>query len=153
MKGQKLDLLPETEIAVDFITFSLNGDPEKELVSAFTEKYIGGERLRLDVYRRLAALSTKEETDAFAEELADRFGPLPKEAENLLLYTKLRIAVARSGYRNLMVHNGRITLNNPGGTIYRTENGKQPVIDYRDPPRLRLKILTDIIQKAGNDPS
>ena len=149
LKGQKLDLLPETEIAVDFIKFTLNGNPEQEIIAAFTEKYIGGERLRLDVYRRLAALDSEEATDAFGEELADRFGPLPTEAKNLLLYTKLRIAVARSGYRNLMVYNGKVTLNNTGGTIYRTENGKQPVIDYRNPPLLRLKILTDIVKKAG----
>ena len=149
LKGQKLDLLPETEIAVDFIKFTLQGNHQQELVSAFTEKYIGGERLRLDVYRRLAALDSEENTEAFAEELADRFGPLPPEAKNLLLYTKLRIAVARSGYRELLVHNGKVTLKNPGGTIYRNADGRQPVIDYRDPPLLRLKILTDIVKKAG----
>ena len=151
LKGQKLDILPETDIAVDFIKFTLQGNPAQEVVASFSEKYIGGERLRLDVYRRLAALESEEETDAFAEELADRFGPLPPEAKNLLLYTKLRIAVARSGYRNLLVCDGKVTLNNTGGTIYRTENGKQPVIDYRDPPLLRLKILTDIVKKAGRN--
>ena len=151
LKGQKLDILPETDIAVDFIKFTLQGNPEQEVVASFSEKYIGGERLRLDVYRRLAALESDGDTDAFAEELADRFGPLPPEAKNLLLYTKLRIAVARSGYRNLLVCDGKVTLNNTGGTIYRTENGKQPVIDYRDPPLLRLKILTDIVKKAGRN--
>ena len=49
-----------------------------------------------------------------------------------------------------MVYNGKVTLNNTGGTIYRTENGKQPVIDYRNPPLLRLKILMDIVKKAGS---
>lgn len=149
LKGKPVDILPETEIAVDFITFTLQGDHKKELVSSFAEKYIGGERLRLDVYRRLAALEDFAAVDNFAGELADRFGPLPEEAANLLAYTRLRIAVARSGYTNLLVLNGKVTLNNPGGTIYRTADGRQPVIDYRDPPLLRLKILTDIILEAG----
>ena len=149
LKGQKADILPETEIGVDFISFSLQGDPGKVLVSAFTGTYIGGERLRLDAYRRLAALENEDQVREFAAELADRFGPLPPEAENLIAYTYLRIAVARSGYRNLFVHDGKVTLNNPGGTIYRDQNGKQPVVDYRDPPLLRLKILTDIVRKAG----
>ena len=62
---------------------------------------------------------------------------------NMLLKNTKRI----SNY--LFVHDGKVTLNNPGGTIYREKNGKQPVLDYRDPPRLRLKILTDIVRKAG----
>ncbi|MBQ9500556.1 MAG: DEAD/DEAH box helicase [Lentisphaeria bacterium] len=149
LKGQKVDILPETEIAVDFVSFTLQGDPARVLCAAFTEEYIGGERLRLDVYRRLAALETEEAVDDFSSELADRFGPLPQLAKNLLAFTKLRVAVARSGYTSLVVVDGRITLNNPGGTIYRLENGKQPTLDDRDPPLLRLRILTDIVREAG----
>ena len=149
LKGQKVDILPETEIAVDFVSFTLQGNPAKVLCAAFTEKYIGGERLRLDVYRRLTALESEEAVDDFASELADRFGPLPQMASNLLAFTKLRVAVARSGYTSLTVVDGRITLNNPGGTIYRLPNGKQPTLDDRDPPLLRLKIVTDIVREAG----
>ena len=149
LKGQKLDILPETEIGVDFIKFALQGDPNRELVSCFSEKYIGGERLRLDVYRRLAALEDLPAVSDFADELADRFGSLPPEALNLLAYTRLRIAVARSGYTQLFVADGKVTLKNPGGTIYRLSDGRQPTVDYRDPPKLRLKILTDIVLEAG----
>ncbi|MBR7105016.1 MAG: transcription-repair coupling factor [Lentisphaeria bacterium] len=149
LKGKKAEILPETEIGLDFVTFSLQGDPKEVLVAAFTKEYIGGERLRLDVYRRLAALETWEETEDFAEELADRFGALPPEAKNLIAFTKLRIAVARSGYRCLNVQNGRVTLLNPGGTVYRTKEGRQPVIDSRNPPLLKLKLLTDIVLEAG----
>ena len=151
LKGEKVDILPETEIAVDFVSFTLQGDPEKCLCAAFTGEYIGGERLRLDVYRRLAALETEQAVDDFAEELADRFGPLPQLAKNLLAFTKLRVAVARSGYRDLVVADGKVTLNNPGGTIYRLPGGKQPTLDDRDPPLLRLKILTDIVRRAGEN--
>ena len=48
------------------------------------ENYIADLNLRLSIYRRIAALSDRAEIDAFAAELIDRFGPLPRDVENLL---------------------------------------------------------------------
>ena len=48
------------------------------------EDYVADLGVRLGLYRRLAELETREEIDAFAAELIDRFGPLPEEVENLL---------------------------------------------------------------------
>lgn len=46
--------------------------------------YVNDLTVRMGLYRRLALLGEREELDAFAAELIDRFGPLPGEAENLL---------------------------------------------------------------------
>jgi transcription-repair coupling factor (superfamily II helicase) len=48
------------------------------------EGYVADLNVRLGLYRRVAALVDRREIDAFAAELVDRFGPLPKEVENLL---------------------------------------------------------------------
>jgi transcription-repair coupling factor (superfamily II helicase) len=48
------------------------------------EIYVSELNVRLNLYRRLAELRTREELDAFGAELIDRFGPLPPEVENLL---------------------------------------------------------------------
>ena len=40
---------------------------------------------RLSIYRRLAKMDDLKEIAAMKPELADRFGPLPEETENLLL--------------------------------------------------------------------
>ncbi|HLG87795.1 MAG TPA: transcription-repair coupling factor [Alphaproteobacteria bacterium] len=48
------------------------------------ETYVKDLNVRLNLYRRLAELKTREELDAFGAELIDRFGPLPPEVENLL---------------------------------------------------------------------
>ena len=48
------------------------------------ETYISDLQLRLGLYRRLSGLEKREEIDAFAAELVDRFGPLPPEVEHLL---------------------------------------------------------------------
>jgi transcription-repair coupling factor (superfamily II helicase) len=48
-------------------------------------------RLKIDLYRRMARLSTMEEWEDLAAELVDRFGPRPAEVERMLLLAKLRI--------------------------------------------------------------
>jgi transcription-repair coupling factor (superfamily II helicase) len=48
------------------------------------ETYVADLQLRLGLYRRLSALETRSEIDAFAAELVDRFGELPAEVDHLL---------------------------------------------------------------------
>ncbi len=48
------------------------------------EGYVNDLTVRLQLYRRLAGLETREDIDGFAAELIDRFGPLPEEVKHLL---------------------------------------------------------------------
>ena len=53
--------------------------------------YVPDMRAKIDLYRRLARLTTEAAVDDFASELADRFGPLPAVVEHLLELARLRI--------------------------------------------------------------
>lgn len=54
-------------------------------VDAFIpDYYIKNESVKLELYKRIAALETEEERDDMEEELTDRFGDVPKTVENLL---------------------------------------------------------------------
>ena len=46
--------------------------------------YITNESQKLDIYKRIACLETREEADDMLEELIDRFGEPPKTVQNLL---------------------------------------------------------------------
>jgi transcription-repair coupling factor (superfamily II helicase) len=48
------------------------------------ETYVADLQLRLSLYKRLSDLADQPAIDAFAAELIDRFGPLPKEVDHLL---------------------------------------------------------------------
>jgi len=61
------------------------------------DEYVGDDAARLDLYRRLARAEQPCEIQAVREELRDRFGPLPAEAERLLLVSELRALGARVG--------------------------------------------------------
>ena len=145
--GEQRELLPEVEIGIDFVSFTLNA-PAGQLAASIPPDYIGGDRLRLDAYRRLAGLEDEAALAAYSEELRDRFGPLPEPVKNLLEVVRLRILAARAGYEIFTVADGRVTLRNPGGTIFRI-NGKQPAISYANPPALRLKHLLELLRKAS----
>ena len=53
-------------------------------------QYVPGERLRLDLYRRLADVKSVEDVNYIESELLDRFGALPEEAKSLLGVASLR---------------------------------------------------------------
>ncbi len=52
--------------------------------------YVPAERLRLDAYRRIAAVSSAEDVAAVRDELTDRYGPIPEQVENLLAVAEFR---------------------------------------------------------------
>ncbi len=61
------------------------------------ETYVSDLQVRLGIYRRLANLKTREDIDALAEELVDRFGPLPDEVEHLLDVMEIKALCRRAG--------------------------------------------------------
>lgn len=61
-------------------------------VSAFLPpSYVPPGRAKIEVYRKLSNITTTEELTEFREELRDRFGPLPEEAERLFQLRELQL--------------------------------------------------------------
>ena len=56
------------------------------------EAWLPDEELRVTLYCRLARLDDADAVDGFAEELEDRFGPLPPDTDMLLRIARIRIA-------------------------------------------------------------
>ena len=67
-----------------------------------SEVYVPGERLRLDLYRRLADVANDAEVQSIREELIDRFGELPDEAISLLRVAQLRAFAKSLGVREVV---------------------------------------------------
>jgi transcription-repair coupling factor (superfamily II helicase) len=65
------------------------------------EDYVADLSLRLGLYKRLGAVETKAELEAFAAELIDRFGPLPEPAANLVVLTEIKLLLKRAGVAKL----------------------------------------------------
>ncbi|MGE0614799.1 MAG: transcription-repair coupling factor [Bacteriovoracia bacterium] len=74
------------------------------------DRYIPDVHQRLSVYRRLAGAAEEAELVAIEEELADRYGKLPTEAENLLWVIRLKQLLKRSQIESMTVGDRKYTL-------------------------------------------
>jgi transcription-repair coupling factor (superfamily II helicase) len=90
----------------------LNGEPREEPVEITLElpmpahlppDYVERDDLRLDAYRRLAAVRSTADVDDIATEWVDRFGPVPAPASALLQVAYLRAECVRTGVTEVTV--------------------------------------------------
>jgi len=64
-------------------------------------EYIGSEKLRIEVYKKLAAIKQRNELNELAEELIDRFGAIPPPLVNLFDIVKIKILCRDVGIKFL----------------------------------------------------
>ena len=66
--------------------------------------------LRLRLYRRMALLDSMPDIDEMAEELADRFGPIPDPTYNLLFQLRIKLLAQRGGVTAVTTENGQVKI-------------------------------------------
>ncbi len=67
------------------------------------EDYVADLPVRLALYRRLAEIEHERDIEAFAAELVDRFGPLPREVEYLLQVVAIKSLCRRANVERIEV--------------------------------------------------
>lgn len=72
--------------------------------------YVDSERVRLDLYRRLASAKTVDDVDQVDQELIDRFGPYPTTVESLLAIAKLRVRAKELELTEVIIHGKHLRL-------------------------------------------
>ncbi|MFB9150593.1 transcription-repair coupling factor [Roseovarius ramblicola] len=65
------------------------------------EDYVPDLDVRLGLYRRLSGLEKKVDLEGFAAEMIDRFGPLPREVNLLMLVMRIKAMCKRAGIAKL----------------------------------------------------
>lgn len=103
------------------------------------ETYVADLGLRLTLYRRAAELKTRDDIEAFAAEMIDRFGPLPAEVSNLLETVAIKQMCRESGVDRLEA--------GPKGAVisFRGNSFKRPdkLIGYIQKNSATLKVRPD----------
>lgn len=94
------------------ITFEL---PEATLIdlplAAFIPTdYVPDAALRLRLYRRMALLDSMPDIDEMAEELADRFGPIPDPVYNLLYQLRIKSLAQQGDVTAVTTENGQVKI-------------------------------------------
>ena len=75
--------------------------------------YVSRDDVRIEAYRRLAAVGTPADVDDIRGEWLDRYGPLPPEAEALLAGARLRAECVRIGATSVTVQKGVVRIARP----------------------------------------
>jgi transcription-repair coupling factor (superfamily II helicase) len=95
MKGEPAETTPTANIDLGFAAY-------------IPRNYIPTDRIRLDVYRRIAVAKQAEELSHLEIELADVYGPPAEEIKSLLSIAEFRIAADKLDIKSIVAHGGNL---------------------------------------------
>lgn len=141
---RKLKKLPperivEVKVRIDFLDLRPDSADEKALC-CLPVHFIEDEALRVEMYRRIAALPTREKVESLAMEMRDRFGRLPPAVENLLQVARIRIAAADLKLSEVDVQQNKVFLKKPGGGFLQRQH-KMPRLSRQSVPERLAELL------------
>jgi len=130
--------------------------------------YVPFEAAKIDIHRRIVAACAPGELRVIRDELDDRFGPPPREAENLLALQRARIELRLAGARSVELRGGRLSvvgveLDSEGsgalgekvaGALYEWRE-KTASVRVPDEPEARLAAvlaMAEGLREAGRSP-
>ncbi|MGN8224026.1 transcription-repair coupling factor [Gracilimonas sp. BCB1] len=100
------DMFDDVEIEVELPETTVEFDETALLPQNFVSDNVE----RLNLYRKLSQASTEKEIEEWKDEIVDRFGPAPKEAEYLILASKIRLFASRNFFTKVTIRADRMWL-------------------------------------------
>lgn len=97
---------------------------ETDQPALIPDDYIDITAEKIRIYRAIDSMNSDKETDNYAKRLADRFGKLPEELDNLFYVVKIRNAGARMGFEKIIIKNGLLIaffVSNPMSPYYKSD--------------------------------
>jgi len=116
-------------------------------VSAFIPStFISSQSHKIKIYQRINEIERFSEIDEIREELKDLYGPVPREAENLLRVARLNVFAMHLNVESIQQQNRRITVNFHSEPPFQREvfgkliNGFPGKISYSISNQVKLEI-------------
>jgi transcription-repair coupling factor (superfamily II helicase) len=97
---------------------------ETDMEVRIPDDYVNNVAERLSLYQEMDNLKNQQELDAFATQLTDRFGPLPKAVKELIFSFRLRWLAEELGLERLVIKSEKMVgyfIANPQSPFYETE--------------------------------
>ncbi len=136
LQGRALDEEPEPQV-------------ELPLAAYLPDEYVSDVSERLNLYRRLYQASSEGDLDELFQEMADRFGTLPEEAQGLRQWARLRILCRRLRILSARATRGgiRITIDQKSPinaeTLLEAHRKGYPIVFHKDGFSLRRDGLSE----------
>jgi transcription-repair coupling factor (superfamily II helicase) len=105
-----LHLLEEAVRRLEDEDYEAEGETllELEYSGYIPDAYIDSAQEKMEVYKKIASIKTKDELERVYGELLDRFGPLPDEAASLLSLAEIRIICREISVSSLKERGGLV---------------------------------------------
>ncbi|HVI42634.1 MAG TPA: TRCF domain-containing protein, partial [Anaerovoracaceae bacterium] len=104
---------------------------EIDVPAYISDTYISDELLKLQMYKKIAAIRDKEDVAEVIDELIDRFGELPQEVENLVKVSHIREMAEKAGI--IRIH----------------EEQKKIVYDFHEKNQLTPQRISELSAEYG----
>jgi len=121
LKGEKFRPRLEVELRLDFVATNeaeyLQADADRRLPAFIPTDFISDTIQRIQAYRRLAEITTREQWERVRKEWRDRFGKFPPAIDNLLVLTEMKLSAARANLSRVEVREGKLMLTRRGDFI------------------------------------
>jgi transcription-repair coupling factor (superfamily II helicase) len=134
---------------------SLTNQPDRPLFDCSVElkwraylprDYVTSPRIKLELYRRIGRLRSLSHLSDLRQEMIDRFGPLPRPAETLLLETEIRILAGAWKIDRIHVEGGQYIVLTYGDTA------RIEALARRHPGQVRIVDARKAYVPLGDDP-
>jgi transcription-repair coupling factor (superfamily II helicase) len=143
LQGKKAKGRAEALLRLDFVVTN-----ESEFVTAGEAKapafiladYIPQPHLRIQAYKKLAAVNNAEDLSKLQKEWRDRFGPLPEAVSNLLLLTEIKLIAGKAGVARVEVKESKVMLLRGGD--YLLIGDRFPRLTSPDPQSRLAELLS-----------
>ncbi len=91
------DYKPESEVLM-----------EMEYTGYIPDTYVTVPQIKMEIYKKIASITTDAEFEAIVNELSDRFGPIPDEVSSLLALAEIRILCGKLSIKSLREKQGEV---------------------------------------------
>ena len=81
---------------------------ELEYTGFIPDSYITNSQIKMEIYKKIAAITDEKEFDAVLSELDDRFGPIPDEVSSLLALAEIRIICKKLSISSIKERQGEV---------------------------------------------
>jgi transcription-repair coupling factor (superfamily II helicase) len=143
LKGEKSKARLEVELRFDFVATNeaefVQLGPEARVPAFLPTSYVADPTLRIQAYRHLAEITTREQWDRLRKDWRDRFGKFPRAVDNLLVLTEIKLAAAKAGVTRVEVREDKLMLTRRGDFLL--VGGKFPRISTDEIVRRLAEVL------------
>ena len=81
---------------------------ELEYTGYIPDTYVTVPQIKMEIYKKIASITTDAEFESIVSELSDRFGPIPDEVSSLLALAEIRIICGKLSIKSLREKQGEV---------------------------------------------